>query len=204
MWGWRAEQVQGGDGIGMGMRVGFGVGMGVGFGLRMEPGCPSPPPCCPCAQGGDRRVLPVHEPAEPARRPSLHDAQPLHGPGQATGDSALPQPPEPLQRDLPVHPRLPPLLQRERRAREPWGAGGGSAGAASPGESEVGNAAGKTPVRSPRGAAPPLGISTSPVGAGAALLHPRGAGGQGWGSRPRWHSVPPGATRFCACRRRRS
>lgn len=94
--------------------LGFRVGMGAGFGMRMI--LPLLPPC-PCAQGGDRRVLPVHEPAEPAGGPALHDAQPLHGPGQATGDSAVPQPPDPFQRDLPVHPRLPPLLQRERRAR---------------------------------------------------------------------------------------
>lgn len=171
----------------MGTRLGFRVGMGAGFGMRMI--LPLLPPC-PCAQGGDRRVLPVHEPAEPAGGPALHDAQPLHGPGQATGDSAVPQPPDPLQRDLPIHPRLPPLLQRERRARGrsgERGAGGrGLARAALPGKTNFGNAAGKTPLRSPGGAA---------VGAARALLHPWGWGGQCRGSRAHCHPVPLGATR---------
>lgn len=117
-----------------GWRVGFGDGSGDGTGWSFPSSCP-----CPFAQGGDRRVLPLHQPGEPAGGTALHDAQPLHGQGQAAGDGTLPQPPDPRQRDLPVHPCLPPLLQREclrdgagqsrqrgrSRSRLVWGAGKG-------------------------------------------------------------------------------
>lgn len=187
------------------------------MGTGMEPGGPSPSSCpCPSAQGGDGRVLPLHQPGEPAGGAALHDAQPLHGQGQAAGDGALPQPPDPCQRDLPVHPRLPPLLQREcprdgagpRSAASVGDAGaiccgereGAWLGAAFPGKPSLEMKLGKTCCGASGGAAPPHSISTAPIrGCRNGLYpHPRGVG----------RAVPgvpvPVPPRLCACRRRRS
>lgn len=187
-----------------GWRAGFGDGDGSGAGARWS--FPSSCPC-PSAQGGDGRVLPLHQPGEPASGTALHDAQPLRGQGQAASHGALPQPPDPRQRDLPVHPRLPPLLQREC----PWdGAGPGRAagvgdagavwcgeregarlGVVLPGKAKFGNEAGgkKTTTttcrRTPRGAAPPPGISTAPTPGCRNPFVLGGWGGRCRGSRPR-------------------
>lgn len=69
------------------------------------------------------------------------------------------------------------------------GAGRGLARAALPGKSEFGNAAGKTPLRSPPGS----GSSARHLHNSRPCLHPLGWGGHCRGSRPRCHPVPPGS-----------